>query len=181
MRSLVIVFVGVLFVALLSLGIFALRDADLANRQAMAEDGQPGSSADSSGLCPPSNETVGVVRFGEGITLANLPPLPDRITDSLDLQIGWAIAEAVPRQTYSFALHVKNSEGDLVAQVDYSLPEQRVACVPAHIDVSTLPVGDYSLLAVVYHLADGIRLPGTMIETGEEIDTLVVGDFSVIR
>lgn len=100
---------------------------------------------------PPDNPTA---TFGaDGIALTLLEPAP--IDDSVLL--GWEVGVDVPPQTYSYALHVEDSAGNLVAQVDHPLPEAGFHC-----ERVTLPVtlgADQTLLGIVYRWTDGERLP----------------------
>jgi hypothetical protein len=129
--------------------------------------------------CPPDNNTSAIIRFGDGITLTGIEPVPDKVEDKISLLTGWAITGNDPRHSYSFALHVIDSQGNLVAQGDYGLPEQPFGCVPTQIDVSAIPTGNYTLRAAVYSLDTGKRLPGILLATGEQNDTLLLGQFTI--
>jgi hypothetical protein len=60
---------------------------------------------------------------------------------------------------YSFALHVEDSAGALVAQVDQSLPEAAFTCRPVSLHLTDLPPGTFTLRAVIYEWQTGTRLP----------------------
>ena len=89
------------------------------------------------------------------------------------------VADAVPRYTYSVALHVVDEAGQLVAQTDYGLPEQRFSCAPVTVALDNVPAGEYQLTVTVYAWETGERLPGMVIATGETGDRLALGRFRV--
>ncbi len=113
------------------------------------------------------------------IWLEPLESLPVRVSDSLPVVQGWILGDAVPRQTYSVALHVEDGAGNLVAQMDYGLPADAFGCVADTLDVSQLPAGDYTLLAAVYAWETGDRLTGQDTASGESGERLVLGTFTV--
>jgi hypothetical protein len=131
--------------------------------------------------CPPVDETFAIARFGEGVRLTGMQLIPETVKDRLDILLGWAIGDDVPPYTYSVALHVIDADGNLAAQGDYGLPEQPFACVPTTIDLSAVPAGDYQLLAIVYAWESGARLPGVMVESGEQGEAVKLGEFEVVR
>ena len=97
--------------------------------------------------------------FGEAIGLSLVTPVPDVVTGDLKVLLGWSIGEDVPPDTYSVALHVLNADGALVAQADFGLPNERLACMPATIVLDGLAAGDYTIAALVYDWQTGERLP----------------------
>lgn len=131
--------------------------------------------------CPPPDETFAIARFGEGVRLTGMQSLPESASDRLDILLSWAIADDVPSYTYSVALHVVDVDGNLAAQEDYGLPEQPFACVPTTIDLSALPAENYQLLAIVYAWESGARLPGVLVEIGEQGEALTLGEFEINR
>lgn len=124
---------------------------------------------------PPAQ--TGPYRFGEGITLTLLDPLPEAISGRLALLLGWSLEDAVPRGVYSAALHVDNTAGQLVAQTDYALPTDPFGCAASEIDLSALPPGDYALYAAVYNWQTLERLPGSIEGAGLSADRLPMGSF----
>lgn len=129
---------------------------------------------------PPTNlDEVTRIRFGDGVRLTYLSPLPSEIGDMLTLTTAWSVAPEVARNTYSVALHVTNANGELAAQADYGLPTDVYACRVSNISLTDLPPGEYTLLTTVYNWASGERLPGVRVETGEEGDRLALMRFRV--
>jgi YD repeat-containing protein len=130
-------------------------------------------------VCCPPEQGKALVRFGEGIAISGLEPLPDEVSDSLHVRLGWLVADDVPRYTYSIALHVEDETGQLVAQADYGLPEQRFSCTPVNVALGEVPSGAYQLLAAVYAWETGERLTGIVVATGETGDRLALATFRV--
>jgi hypothetical protein len=100
--------------------------------------------------------------------------------DSLRVTAAWSVADAVPADTYSVALHVLDSTGSLVAQADAGLPTLAFACSSAHIDTRALPPDTYLVQTIVYRWQDGTRLAGTLV-TGEQGDSLPIGTFEILQ
>lgn len=114
-------------------------------------------------------------RFGEGIQLALVEPVPKAVRQTLHLTLGWLVAADVPPYTYSAGLHIISTEGQLVAQADFGLPEAGFTCQFAQIDLSSLPSGEYQALATVYAYETGARLPGQ--SASQATDRLLLGAF----
>jgi hypothetical protein len=122
-----------------------------------------------------------LVQFGADVALTGVSPLPTAVTDTLSLMLGWQLAPDSPPNTYSFALHIDNAAGELVAQQDAGLPYQQFTCQPTRLDLSGLPAGDHSLYLVVYRWQDGARLVGTPHDGSEPTDRLRLGRFGIER
>lgn len=73
----------------------------------------------------------------------------------------YQVAESVPPNTYSVALHVLDANGQLQAQADYSLPGTGESCHFSEIHLAGLPAGEYSLHLAVYNWQTGERLNST--------------------
>jgi hypothetical protein len=130
--------------------------------------------------CPPEDaERDALYRFGDRIIISGMESLPEEVSESLDVRLGWVVPDDVPRYTYSVALHVVDSEGNLAAQADYGLPEQRFSCALATVALGDLMPGEYRLMAVVYAWETGERLQGVAIATGEMGDRVTLGTFRV--
>lgn len=70
---------------------------------------------------------------------------------SLHMVAGWHSAGNLPIGVYSFGLHLRDSSGDLLRQVDSGLPDQRpFACAGGTLDLNGLAAGDYTLHMVIY-------------------------------
>jgi hypothetical protein len=120
-----------------------------------------------------------VIRFGNGVALAYHDPLPTQVEGTLDTLFIWSVSPDMPPYTYSVALHIVDARGQLVAQQDYGLPMEALACRKMSIPVSDLAPGEYTLMTIVYRWENGERLPGIVAATGEEGDRLPVGTFIV--
>lgn len=126
--------------------------------------------------CLPSESRAGLAHFGEGIVLVNQEALPAQVTDTLATILGWSVnSQIVPSDTYSVALHVIDSEGNLVAQADYALPEQRFSCHETRISLVDVTPGEYGMYIIVYNWQTGQRLLA-----GEQVDQVLLGSFRVI-
>jgi hypothetical protein len=97
-------------------------------------------------------------QFGDGINLSQLLPMTVH-NNTLDLTLGWQVDETVARDTFSVALHVMDTNGNLVAQDDYALPHESLNCHVSFIAIDDLPAGEYSARAVVYSWQTLERLP----------------------
>ncbi|NWG16081.1 MAG: glycosyltransferase family 39 protein [Chloroflexi bacterium] len=121
---------------------------------------------------PPSAfdaEHSAILRFGSSIALTYADVPPPTPGAPLVTTLVWALGADVPPYTYSVALHLENAAGELVAQSDYGLPLEAVACRQTDLPVDGLPSGEYTLLATVYDWASGARLPAKT-ATGETAD-----------
>jgi hypothetical protein len=119
-------------------------------------------------------------RFGDGIALLPLSALPDSVQNRLRIVQGWVMDAVVPRDAYSVAVHIENAAGQLVAQGDYGLPNQRpFGCEAEDVTLDKLPPGEYHLLVGVYAWQTGQRLPGAAVKTGEKGDRLLLKTFTI--
>lgn len=119
----------------------------------------------------------GADRYDDGIRMTTLGTLPDTSSGRLRLPIGWQMGTDVPVNTYSYALHLMDSSGALVAQHDIGLPPRhQFGCQVVAFD--PLPAGDYQLALVVYAWESGQRLDATDTLTGETADRVVIGTFA---
>jgi hypothetical protein len=132
-------------------------------------------------VCCLPGEAPGLMRFGDGITLTGVDPLPDAVSDTLPVLVGWSLADDVQPYTYSVGLHVDDAEGNFVSQVDYGLPELAFTCHETQIPVNDLPPGEYTLYTVVYAWESGQRLQGEVLATGTRSERLPLGTFRVVR
>jgi hypothetical protein len=111
------------------------------------------------------------------ISLRQLEPIPEFVEDEIWVTHGWQLGDAVPRETYSAAIHIVDSTGALVTQMDYGLPVTSSGCVTTAISLASLPAGEYTALVVVYAWESGERLPGWNDNTGETGERLRLGQF----
>jgi uncharacterized membrane protein len=134
--------------------------------------------ARSSVCCPPDMDAAPLMRFG-GIHLTGMHPLPEKVSGAFPVLLGWSQAPDVPRNTYSVALHILDSDDNLVAQADYGLAESAFQCHEALVDMSALTPGSYRVYGIVYAWESGTRLSGEVVETGETGERLLLGQFRV--
>jgi len=98
-----------------------------------------------------------LVHFSDEIALTGYL-LPDIVTGgSLRLPMTWG-TENAPANTYSVALHLEDSAGEIVAQRDVQLPLGASAYRTTVMDVSEVEDGEYTLLLTVYEWNTGERL-----------------------
>jgi len=119
-----------------------------------------------------------LARFGEGIALTHLDPLPPVVGGDHALLIGWRLGENVPPYTYSLAVHLYDSLGDLAAQVDTGLPLDRCACQQVVLPTGDLLPGEYRAMLMVYDWQTGARLPVTR-PNGRQSERLLLGQVIV--
>lgn len=119
-----------------------------------------------------------VARFGDGISLTYADMLAPQEGQPLRVLLTWALDDAVPRGTYSVALHVVDGHGNIVAQMDYGLPDESLACRQTETSTEGLPAGEYRLMGIVYNWATGERLMGTAADAviGEQ---MLLGTFEI--
>ncbi|MDZ4766816.1 MAG: glycosyltransferase family 39 protein [Chloroflexota bacterium] len=86
------------------------------------------------------------------------PILLDR--DRLFFALGWAHAERVGHGRHSFALHVFDAAGALVAQLDRGLEPGGGGCYAGELALDSLPPGRYDVRLGVYNWQTGERLFG---------------------
>jgi len=129
--------------------------------------------------CAPEADTTPAIRFGDGIALTGVNPLPTETTGTLPVLTGWSVDEMVQPYTYSVGLHVDNTNGDFVAQTDFGLPELRFSCSETLIPLDGLPPGEYRLYIVVYEWESGQRLQGEVPATNEQGERLLLGTFKI--
>ena len=99
------------------------------------------------------------LHFGNGIGLSILESPRQQPGQVLAL-VGITLAPTVPADTYSFAVHLDDANGNLVAQQDQGIPNAPFSCLSLWLDTSALPPGDYTLRALAYNWQTGERLPG---------------------
>lgn len=109
------------------------------------------------------------------ITVAPLSDMSVSRDGILQVALGWRIADSIPPHTYSYALHVMDGDGALLAQIDAALPPVGDACRAHEIDMRTLPDGDYTLNLLVYAWETGERLSATGIGQANEQPLLELG------
>jgi hypothetical protein len=126
-----------------------------------------------------SRDELGIFTFDNGVVLTPLGAPPKVVNGNLSMLEGWTVAEEVPPNTYSVAVHVLDSAGALVAQADYSLPPTGSTCVPTDIPVNHLPPGDYQVVALVYNWSSGERSLITDPATNAENDQVALGSFTI--
>lgn len=123
----------------------------------------------------PDDEDALPFQFGDDIRMQLLEPVSVS-GNRVSIPTGWYHGENVPSDTYSVALHVIDSAGNLVAQADFGLPPDAYAC---HTAALTVPSGTYTLLAAVYQWQTGERLPGMNTQTGMAGDRISLESFTV--
>ncbi len=119
-----------------------------------------------------------IVRFGDDIALTHLDPLPAVVGGDHTLLIGWRQGENVPPYTYSLAVHLYDSAGDLAAQVDVGLPLDRCACQQVVLPTGDLLPGEYRAMLMVYDWRTGVRLP-VIRPNGRQSERLLLGQVIV--
>ncbi|MBZ0295399.1 MAG: glycosyltransferase family 39 protein [Anaerolineae bacterium] len=129
--------------------------------------------------CTPSDNPMAasIYTFGEQVGVVAVQPVT--LTESNDLStiITWTAGENVPANTYSVALHVEDSAGEMIAQADYGLPLLAFYCEETHITLPDLPEGSYHLRLIVYNWQSGERLPAFDRTTSQQDDSILIGAF----
>jgi hypothetical protein len=115
-------------------------------------------------------------RFGDGIILDVLTPLPAAAEDRLPLVIGSWLREGVPPGIYSVGVHLLDSNGSLAAQSDFALPDALQGCHPVSLSLEPLLSGTYWLALVVYDWQTGSHLP-----VAGSTDSYIVGIVEVLN
>jgi hypothetical protein len=131
--------------------------------------------------CKPVHDASPLMRFGDGIELMGIAPLPEKAMDTLPVLTGWTTTDSIPPYVYSIALHVLDADGQLVAQSDFGVPPLKFFCQETPIDISGLSPGNYQLEALVYEWESGERLSGEAVTTGARGESLPLGTFEVIE
>jgi hypothetical protein len=78
-------------------------------------------------------------------------------------------------------LHLDDSDGQLVAQADFGLPQPGLNCLSVELPVERLAAGTYTLRLTVYDWGTGERLPGSNDATGDQGDRLALGTVTISR
>lgn len=111
---------------------------------------------------PNAVNTGETYHFGDNNAQGHLTPLqviPDTVNNgSLQLIHAWTLDDDFARDTYSLAVHIVNSAGDLVVQADYGLPTESFDCVATMINLSQIGQGEYEVRSFVYAWQDGTPL-----------------------
>lgn len=129
-------------------------------------------------VCCAPNPDAPLIDYGD-IQLSAIEPLPARVSGTLRLTSAWVVADNVPADTYSVALHLLDENGNLAAQADKGLPHVAFACQNMTLDLAGVTSGQYTLNLIVYRWQDGARLPGTLTTTGQQGDSLPLGTVEV--
>lgn len=119
------------------------------------------------------------LQFGGGVALDLLLPVSASAPDRLAVAVGLMRAPDFDPAPYSVALHVLDAAGALVAQADFGLPAETLACHRAELSLGGLNPGAYTLHAIVYRWADGDRLAGIDTASGESSDSLPLATFTL--
>jgi hypothetical protein len=178
MKKAIVTFLGLIPTAILILNMFLTSNQ---SRLETFDGATPNPGIQGLINCPQDNNASDIIHFENGIALTGIQRIPDKVKDKMSLLMSWAIPEKDSNHSYSFALHVIDSRGNLVAQSDYALPDQSFGCVSTQIDVSTLPTGNYALRVAAYSPDTGKRLPSMVLATREQNDSLLLGQFMVAR
>lgn len=117
-------------------------------------------------------------RFGEGIELSLLAPLPREADQYLPMLLGWSLTDDTPRGTYSVAFHLEDERGALIAQADYGLPNTNQSCQSVSVALHDLPAGEYSLWVMIYDWQTGERLLSQN-TGGVTLDRMKIGNIAV--
>jgi 4-amino-4-deoxy-L-arabinose transferase-like glycosyltransferase len=80
--------------------------------------------------------------------------------DELQVATTWSVGKAVPIDTYSVSLKVFNAEGDLIDQVDFSLPTGKATWQQTPLTTDNWPAGIYDLQLTVYAWQTGAHIIG---------------------
>jgi hypothetical protein len=131
--------------------------------------------------CLPDADTTPLIRYPDKVALTGMDPLPNSVDQTLPVLLGWSVGDAISYPKYSVALHLLDSNGNLVAQADNGLPVAAFQCRPINIDVSKVSPGRYQLAVIVYSWETGARLTGTVSTDSTQGDSLVLGTFKVER
>jgi hypothetical protein len=115
---------------------------------------------------------------GQRIANVNLVELMPRAEDkSLYVTLEWTLEANTPPDTYSVGIHVLDNAGNLVAQVDYGLPNASFGCQSTKISLNQLPSGQYSVHALVYAWETNVRLSVQSITNNRPSDYDLLGSF----
>lgn len=108
----------------------------------------------------------------DGLLGANIVTQSDAL-----VRVFWRPGREIVRGVYSVALHVEDTAGNLVAQVDKPLPDQRpFGCSEFSLDLSRLPAGDYTQYLLVYEWQTGQRLP---LDDASQAERLQIGTVTI--
>ncbi|MEM6282927.1 MAG: hypothetical protein AAF787_12085, partial [Chloroflexota bacterium] len=123
---------------------------------------------------PPQADDI-EMRFGESVALVPFFDFDRNIPDVALISSGWIVGDDVPPYTYSVALYVVDTDGNIVTQADYPLPQAGAHCGYGTLDLSGLAGGRYEVLVGVYAWESGERLPGTMENSNATSERLSLG------
>ncbi len=113
-----------------------------------------------------------VFRYGSGIEVQLVGQINVR-DGVLRVWLGFSLPPDVPPGTYSAALHVEDSSGQLRAQSDYGLPDAARSCRMVEIPLNQLPEGEYRLRTIIYDWRTGERLMATTPD-GESVENPIM-------
>ena len=89
----------------------------------------------------------------------------------LQVWLAYHVEDWVPSSLYSVALHVADTQGQIVLQADFSLPVARTSCHFVEFRMGDLPDGAYRLHTAIYNWQTGERL----VTVNEQADYPVIG------
>jgi 4-amino-4-deoxy-L-arabinose transferase-like glycosyltransferase len=131
-------------------------------------------------VCCLSAEADSLITYPNQIELAGFDLLPIK-NESLPVVTTWEIGADSPYYSYSMALHLTDSAGNLVAQADQGLERPAMICRATQIPVNDLSPGEYTINLIVYNWETGSRLSGEDHESGALGEVLPIGTFEVDR
>lgn len=107
---------------------------------------------------PPAAEQF--VQFGTEpyVRAAALTPLPPSVSHSLNLSHFFTTTDPAWAARHSIAFHLDSADQELVAQADYGIPSEMIACRDIDLLLDDVPAGRYSLLMTIYNWETGERL-----------------------
>ena len=112
------------------------------------------------------------VIYDNGALLSNL--LYELNQDALDLQILWRY---LPDQSHSISVQIFDAAGDKAHGQDFVIGSR--AITRHHVDLSSLPPGDYVFKLIFYRYSNGKSVPGTVSSSGARFNRAL--DFATIR
>jgi hypothetical protein len=129
--------------------------------------------------CFADSSPVPLKRYGDGIALVGIDPLPATVDQTLNVGTAWALAASVPEDIYSISFQILDADHNKLAQLDQGLADYAYTCQTAQLPLADVPDGDYGLWAAVYDYRTQARLPGLDLGDGGVSDLLHLGDFTV--
>nr|PZN53285.1 MAG: hypothetical protein DIU68_12895 [Chloroflexota bacterium] len=100
------------------------------------------------------------LRFGNGVGLYVLDPIPAMVNNRIDLLFGWQRDLETQPEAYAFTVSLQDADGNSRGHATEIVPDAAFGCTPLALEVRAGEPGNYSLSVVVRDVVTGTPVEG---------------------